>query len=87
MQTNIWTGSSTMVELEREWARQNPHLSGDNVQSYAQTVLDNMSYSSLGIRNILNYYAGHISRDQMESNLTNFGFTRLSVLSGYRKIR
>ena len=33
-------GSSTMVELEREWSRQNPHLSGDNVQSYAQTVLD-----------------------------------------------
>lgn len=74
-------GSSTMVELEREWARQNPHLSGDNVQSYAQTVLDNMSYSSLGIRNILNYYAGHISRDQMESNLTNL------ASQGYRYYR
>ena len=73
--------SATMVELEREWAAQNPHLSGTDAQSYAQTVLDNMSYPTLGIRNILNYYAGHISKDQMESNLAGL------ASQGYRYYR
>lgn len=73
--------SATMVELEREWAAQNPHLSGADAQSYAQTVLDNMSYPTQGIRNILNYYAGHISKEQMESNLAGL------ASQGYRYYR
>ena len=62
-------GSATMIELEREWAAQNPQLHEGDVRSYANTVLDNMSYSTQGIRNILNYYAGNITQDQLESNL------------------
>lgn len=58
-----------MIELEREWAAQNPQLHEGDVRSYANTVLDNMSYSTQGIRNILNYYAGNITQDQLESNL------------------
>ena len=73
--------SATMVELEREWARQNPKLQGENARANAQTTLDNMTYQSLGIRNLLNYYAGHITQEQLENNLNEL------ASQGYRYYR
>lgn len=80
--------ASTMIDLEKEWASQNPNLSGSNVQSYAQNLLDNMSYQTLGIRNILNYYAGHISESEMNLNLdelSGMGYNYYDDVARYGK--
>lgn len=61
--------ASMMVDLEREWATQNPNLKGENASTYAQGLLDKMTYPTKGIRNILNFYAGHLSYDEMSTAL------------------
>lgn len=63
--------AATMIGLEREWAEQNPNLHSDNAQAYAQGLLNNMTYPTGGIRNLLNYYAGNISQTELEANLEN----------------
>lgn len=64
--------AATMVGLEREWVLQNPNLhvgnivdgketTAETIRLYAQDALNNMTYPTQGIRNILNFYAGNMS--------------------------
>ena len=70
---NYYTGhladAATMIELEKEWANQNPNLQGNNAKNYAQNLLNNATYTSQGIRNILNHYAGNLSASELENKL------------------
>jgi TonB-linked SusC/RagA family outer membrane protein len=63
--------SADMIDLERQWATDNPNLQGDNAQSYAQSLLDNNVYTTQGVKAILNYYAGYTTQQQMESTLND----------------
>lgn len=58
-----------IVELEREWAANNPNLVGDGAAAYAQNMIDNKIYTDQGILAILNHYAGHISENEMNNTL------------------
>lgn len=61
--------AATMIDLEKEWAAMNPNLQGNGATAYAQNLLDNASYTTQGIRAILNRYAGHTDEAQMNRTL------------------
>ena len=61
--------AATMIDLEKEWAAMNPNLRGADVAAYAQNLLDNATYTTQGIRAILNRYAGHSDEAQMNRTL------------------
>ena len=69
--TDHLANSALAVELEKEWAAQNPYLADTDAQSYAQNMLDNKIYPDAGIRSILNYYAGNISESEMNQMLNS----------------
>ena len=68
--TGNLANSALVVDLEKEWAAQNPNLTGEGVQDYAQNMLAENIYPSSGIRSILNYYAGNISESEMNATLS-----------------
>ena len=61
------TDAADIVSIEKQWAADNPNLQGDGAADYAKSMLENNVYQSQGIRNILNYYAGNSSSEQLES--------------------
>lgn len=63
--------AATMIGLEREWAAQNPNLQGEGASAYAQSLLDDNTYTSQGIRALLGYYAGTLSEADMNARLTS----------------
>ncbi len=63
------TDAAAIIGLERQWASDNPNLQGSDAQTYAQSLIDNKVYTSQGILNILDYYAGNQTQTQMESKL------------------
>lgn len=70
--TDYLANSSLVIDLEKEWAAQNPNLAGNGAKVYAQNMLDQKIYTSAGICNILNYYAGNISESEMNAKLTDW---------------
>jgi TonB-linked SusC/RagA family outer membrane protein len=64
--------SETMVGLEKEWASQNPNLSGSGAAAYASNLLTNATYTTPGIQSILKYHAGQISESEMNSALSKY---------------
>lgn len=69
--TGHLANAADMIDLEQEWAAQNPNLQGDGAAAYAQNLLDNASYYyNLGIQAILKQQAGQISESQMNQTLT-----------------
>lgn len=86
--TGMMADAATMVGLEQEWASQNPSLSGDGAASYAQNLLDNNSYTTAGIRSILNYYAGKTTEAEMQntlSQLSSKGYQYYKDIEKYAK--
>ena len=88
----VYTGniadSKLVVDLEKEWASQNPNLSGNNAASYAQNLLDYKVYPSAGITSILNYYAGNTSQTDMEQTLNSLsskGYNYYDQMAKYAK--
>ncbi|CAD0001267.1 SusC/RagA family TonB-linked outer membrane protein [Flavobacterium chungangense] len=72
--TGNLTSSADIIDLERGWAAKNPNLQGANSAAYAQSLLNNAVFTSLGMQTQLNGYAGNIS--QTEAN------NRLNALAG-----
>ena len=73
--TGHLASAADMIDLESEWFFQNPNLvnyeSEAKVQAYAQSLLDNMTYQSQGIRNWLKYAAGQQPlKETLQSLLT-----------------
>lgn len=86
--TGNLANSSLVVDLEKEWAAQNPNLTGEGAQGYAKNMLDENIYPSSGIRSILNYYAGNISESQMNSTLAHLaakGYNYYKQMEKYAK--
>ena len=67
--TDNLTNSSDIVELEKEWAANNPNLRGANAATYAANVLQNMAYPSQGINAILRNAAGTLSQADLNAKL------------------
>lgn len=65
------TDSYDIIGLEKEWAANNPNLSGTNSATYAASLLANNAYTSAGIRSILNYHTGNITEGEMNSKLSS----------------
>ena len=61
--------AATMVELEREWAAQNPNLQGTGAAAYAQGLLDDNTFTTQGIRALLRGYAGQMTQSEVDAQL------------------
>ena len=61
--------AATMVELEREWAAQNPNLQGTGAAAYAQGLLDDNTFTTQGIRTLLRGYAGQMTQSEVDAQL------------------
>lgn len=72
--TGNLTSSGDIIDLEKGWAAGNPDLQGAGSAAYAQSLLSNAVFTSLGMQAQLNGYAGNIS--QAEAN------SRLNALAG-----
>lgn len=75
--TDRITSAGDIISLEREWAARNPNLATITPES-AQSMLDDMLYSTRGIQTILRHYAGQIAESEMNGMLDEM------ASSGYR---
>ncbi|GAA4142206.1 TonB-dependent receptor [Flavobacterium chungbukense] len=71
--TGNLTDAGDIISLERGWATGNPNLQGANAGTYAQSLLNNAVFTSLGMQTILNGYAGKTSMTEMNSRLDALG--------------
>jgi TonB-linked SusC/RagA family outer membrane protein len=71
--TGNLTDSADIIGLERGWADGNPNLKTVNSATYAQSLLNNAVFTSLGMQTILNGYAGNISQTEMNNRLDALG--------------
>ena len=86
--TDNLANSALVVDLEKEWAAQNPNLVGDGAREYAKNMLGENIYPSSGIRSILNYYAGNISESEMNATLSHLasrGYNYYDQVKKYAK--
>ncbi|RLJ80251.1 TonB-linked SusC/RagA family outer membrane protein [Pedobacter alluvionis] len=67
--TDNLTNSADIVELEKEWAANNPNLRGANAGTYAANLLQNVAYPSQGINAILRNAAGTLSQADLNTKL------------------
>lgn len=71
--TGNLTDSGDIIGLEKGWADGNPNLKAANANTYAQSLLNNAAFTSLGMQTILNGYAGNISQAEMNNRLNQLG--------------
>ncbi|WP_298717055.1 SusC/RagA family TonB-linked outer membrane protein [Chitinophaga sp.] len=86
--TGRLTNSAEILELEKEWAASNPSFQGANAATYAQSLLDNKVYINQGADAFLNFYAGHISQQQLDAKLNSLagqGFNYYDDVAAYTK--
>ena len=86
--TKNLANSALVVDLEKEWAAQNPNLVGDGAKEYAKNMLDENIYPSSGIRSILSYYAGNLSESEMNNTLSRLagkGYNYYKQVEKYAK--
>jgi len=67
--TDNLTSSADIVELEQEWAANNPNLRGSNAANYAANLLQNVAYPSQGINAILRNATGTLSSADLNTKL------------------
>lgn len=67
--TDNLTSSADIVDLEKEWAANNPNLTGTGAAAYAQSLLDNVAYPSQGINALLRNHAGTLSQADLTAKL------------------
>ncbi|WP_233621925.1 SusC/RagA family TonB-linked outer membrane protein [Flavobacterium agrisoli] len=67
--TDNLTDSADIIGLERGWAANNPNLQGANASTYAQSLLNNAAFTSLGMQTILKGYSGVISQTEANNQL------------------
>lgn len=61
--------AATIVDIEREWAANNPNLQSPDAAAYAASILSRAVYPSDGIRTILKGYAGQLSQSEVDARL------------------
>lgn len=71
--TSNLTNSADIINIEKGWAAGNPNLQGANGGAYAQSLLDNAAFTSLGMQALLNGSAGNISQADMNNRLNQLG--------------
>ncbi len=88
--TGNFTNSDDIVELEREWASGNPKLQATDgsATDYSSSLLSNGVFTSLGMKALLNSYAGNISESEMNSQLdklSGMGYKYYNDVEKYAK--
>lgn len=86
--TDNLTSSSDIINLEKEWAANNPNLQGSGASAYAASLLENAAYPSQGINSLLNYYAGNLSQADLDSKLNQLaagGYQYYNDVQNYSK--
>lgn len=69
--TDNLTSSADIIELEKEWAANNPNFKGNpaDISNYANSLLDNAAYPNQGTNAILRNYAGTLSNADLNAKL------------------
>lgn len=61
--------AASMIDIEREWATNNPNLQNADAATYASSILSRAVYPSNGIRTILKGYAGELAQTEVDARL------------------
>lgn len=80
--------AAVIVDIEREWAANNPNLHGANTKSYAESILSRAVYQTNGIRTILQGYAGLLPQQDVDATLNDLasrGFLYYDDVEKYTK--
>lgn len=81
--------AATMIDLEKEWAQNNPNLQDPAIAAdYAQTLLANNTYTSQGVKTILKGYTGQMSQSQVDgqlAQLANMSYNYYDQMEKYGK--
>ncbi|WP_163408540.1 SusC/RagA family TonB-linked outer membrane protein [Flavobacterium ajazii] len=86
--TDNLTNSADIIALERGWAAGNPNLQGINAGTYAQSLLNNAAFTSLGMNTILRGYTGAISQTDANNQLNqlaSLGYKYYDDVARYAK--
>ena len=86
--TDRLANAADMVDLEKEWAANNPNLQGANAATYANSMLTNNIYVSQGVKAELNYYAGKTTQQDLNTKLDQLsknGYKYYDDLEKYAK--
>ena len=86
--TGNLTDSGDIIGLERGWAAGNPNLQGAGASAYAQSLLNNAAFTSLGMNTILRGYAGTISQTDANNQLNQLaaqGYKYYDDIARYAK--
>ena len=86
--TDRLANAADMVDLEKEWATNNPNFQGANAASYANSMLANNIYYSQGVKSYLNYYAGKSTQQDLNTKLDQLsqsGYKYYDDLKKYAK--
>ncbi|WP_281631443.1 SusC/RagA family TonB-linked outer membrane protein [Flavobacterium luteolum] len=86
--TDNLTNSADIIDLERGWAASNPNLQGANASTYAQSLLNNAAFTSLGMQTILKGYSGAISQTDASNqlnHLASLGYKYFDDVARYAK--
>lgn len=82
------TNASDIIEIEKEWAQNNPNLQGEDAAAYAESMRQNAVYTSQGITSILDFYAGKMTESELNSHLStlaNRGYSYYNNVAKYAK--
>lgn len=86
--TDNLTNSADIIGLERGWATNNLELQGANASTYAQSLLNNAAFTSLGMQTILKGYSGAISQTDATNQLNQLaaqGYKYYNDVARYAK--
>ncbi len=86
--TGNLTDSADIIGLERGWAEGNPNLQSADASIYAESLLNNAVFTSLGMQTILNGYAGNISQTEANDRLNSLagqGYRYFDDIAKYAK--
>ncbi|HEY8894667.1 MAG TPA: TonB-dependent receptor plug domain-containing protein, partial [Niastella sp.] len=89
---NYYTGqladAADMIDIEKEWAANNPNFQTANAATYANSMLTNNIYYSQGTKAYLNYYAGKTTQQDLNTKLDQLaqsGYKFYDDLENYAK--
>lgn len=83
--TGCYADAATLIDLEKEWARDNAKFSTGDVSAYAQKLLNDATYQLPGMKAITMGYAGKLSQSEVDALLNKYAAGGYQYVEDYDK--
>ncbi|MGN6510304.1 MAG: SusC/RagA family TonB-linked outer membrane protein, partial [Chitinophaga sp.] len=86
--TGRLTNSAEILGLQKEWADNNPNFQAPDAATYANSLLENKVYIDQGADAYLNFYAGNINQQELDTRLNSLagqGYKYYDDVADYAK--